>query len=422
MLKHFGLEMNANTTNMILPTEETMTGITEGIITDTPEELIGFSYILCSVLIVTAFTAFVGNFLVIAVILRSSKLNSVTWGLLLNLAVSDILSAGLLQPLLIIIQTLPNRNVIQPKPWLCSLTGCVFEVLMEISIWTLSFLSIERYFAVKQPLHYHQRVTKQRAVKIVCTLWVSAICWGCLPFVFSTGYKFNPSYQMCLPQLGIAATLTFTAVGILLPFVLLCCMYISIGKIAFTQAQRKVVQCTADNCTYVSPKQKDYRAVKILAILAGVFATCWLPFNIFTVIDLFVSESLLPSLYQISLSLTLMNAAINPWLYAVLNKTFRIAAGKQFRKLWGQGFCHFDDNKVCPPPGENKRVLKTRICGDHNVLSTHFGGPKLQQRDLHHTKIIKLPHQLSEPRLTLTSTSSVLHKPCLASMNRNKTI
>lgn len=156
---------------------------------------------------------------------------------------------------------------------------------------------------------------------------------------------------------------------------------------------------------------------------AGVFATCWLPFNIFIVIDLFVSESLLPSLYQVSLSLTLMNAAINPWLYAVLNKTFRIAAGKQFRKLWSQVICHFDDNKVCPPPGESKRVLKTRICGDHDVNGTHFVGPKFQQRDhLHHTEIIKLPNQLSEPRLTLTSSSSILHKPCLASTSRNKTI
>lgn len=236
-------------------------------VTSEEPEVISTSYtyvIMCTVLALTAMAAFLGNLMVIAVIIRTSKLHTITWCLLLNLASSDFLSAALLVPMVISIQP---SNGGMPQHWLCTLIGFTYTVLAEASVWTLALLSIERYFAVNQPLHYHQRVTKHRAIVAVCSLWICALCWSSA--VLLPGYSFHRQFRMCLPMLGVAATLAFIGIGICLPFVILCCMYISIGRTAFTQAQRKVIECNEDNCRYVAPKHKDYRAVKILALLAG---------------------------------------------------------------------------------------------------------------------------------------------------------
>lgn len=377
------------------------------------ETLNGFTYVVCTILTLTAAAALMGNVMVVAVIIRSNKLHTITWSLLLNLATSDLLSALLLVPMVIGIQLSVDD---EPHPWLCSFAGFTYNVLAEASIWTLTLLSVERYFAVNQPLHYHQRVTKRRATVAVCSLWICAVCWGGVPFLFLSGYKFHKQYRMCLPDIGVPATLAFIGIGICLPFVILCCMYVSIGRIAFTQAQRKVIECDKDNCRYVAPKHKDYRAVKILAVLAGVFATCWLPFNITTIIDLFVHEPLEVSFCQLSLALTLMNAAINPWLYSVLNRTFREAACKQYRIFRGRVSCRCEDNKVCPP---SDIELKH---SNFSVRLRQSQDDKREKRDTEHKRVPLLPNQVSVPQITLSSNSSQLQKSVVTYVTRNKTV
>ncbi|XP_071832362.1 adenosine receptor A1-like [Apostichopus japonicus] len=384
-------------------------------VTSEEPEVISTSYtyvIMCTVLALTAMAAFLGNLMVIAVIIRTSKLHTITWCLLLNLASSDFLSAALLVPMVISIQ--PSNGGMR-QHWLCTLIGFTYTVLAEASVWTLALLSIERYFAVNQPLHYHQRVTKHRAIVAVCSLWICALCWSSA--LLLPGYSFHRQFRMCLPMLGVAATLAFIGIGICLPFVILCCMYISIGRTAFTQAQRKVIECNEDNCRYVAPKHKDYRAVKILALLAGVFATCWLPLNILTVIDLFKPDNLQCSLCQLSLALTLMNAAINPWLYSILNRTFRTAACKQYKNIRDsiRVFCYCDDNKVRPPSDmELKR-------GDFGRQRDQMSQSQIKQEDLETKRVPLLPNQVSEPQITV-STSSQMQKSLSTPVTRNKTI
>lgn len=226
------------------------------------------SYTLGTLMILTAIVTILGNLLVIIIILRSPKIQTITSGFLLNLAISDLSTGIILLPFAAAVQF--HQGWIYSSEW-CGTLGFVYLVVGIVSTWTLASLSMERFIAVNQPLKYHQMLTKSRVWITIFMNWAFAVFMASLPYMSGSNYAYLPTYGFCLPDFfenGVVSIVILTA-GICLPFVIMCLAYISIGRVACTQARRKVIECNEDHCVYVSPKNKDYRAAKILAALAG---------------------------------------------------------------------------------------------------------------------------------------------------------
>lgn len=69
----------------------------------------------------------------------------------------------------------------------------------------------------------------------------------------------------------------------------------------------------------------ETKAAKTLAIIVGGFIVCWLPFFTMYLIRAFCEMCIEPLLFSVLFWLGYCNSAINPLIYALFSKEFRIA-------------------------------------------------------------------------------------------------
>ena len=153
-------------------------------------------------------TGVIGNVLVIRIVHKTPDMHSVTNYLLVNLAVSDVMT------------------ILAIWPWmLCNTNGFVKE--MENYCWisvflyinfvvssvTLTVLAVERYHALLKPLRSGLRLTTGKVKKIIAVIWIFGVLIS-LPCGFLK-YKARP-IQFCFVT-SKAFFFLFSAVIIYLP-------------------------------------------------------------------------------------------------------------------------------------------------------------------------------------------------------------
>ncbi|KAK7793418.1 hypothetical protein R5R35_014317 [Gryllus longicercus] len=74
------------------------------------------------------------------------------------------------------------------------------------------------------------------------------------------------------------------------------------------------------------------RAARLLALLAALFAACWLPYHVLTVVmDFLPTSPPLMTLLRYSLLLGHANSAVNPLVYCFMTRAFRHSARQLLR-------------------------------------------------------------------------------------------
>uniref|UniRef100_A0A8C5DE75 G-protein coupled receptors family 1 profile domain-containing protein n=1 Tax=Gouania willdenowi TaxID=441366 RepID=A0A8C5DE75_GOUWI len=115
------------------------------------------------------------NLLVIISISHFRKLHTPTNFLLLSLAVSDF-SVGFVWVFMIFLIN---------GCWFLGAGWCVFHsvlgsVATAVSIGTVVLISVDRYVAVCDPMHYQTKVTKTRAKMCIILCWAGSTIFHCL--------------------------------------------------------------------------------------------------------------------------------------------------------------------------------------------------------------------------------------------------
>ncbi|XP_054164525.1 cholecystokinin receptor type A-like [Oppia nitens] len=117
--------------------------------------------------------AIVGNLLVIVTLAANRRMRSVTNRLLLNLAVSDLLLAVFCMPFTLMAVLFKQFIFGQ---LMCSLIPYLQAVLVMVSVWTLVVVSVERYYAICQPLRSRgYRQTLSYAYRIIGLVWFGSL-------------------------------------------------------------------------------------------------------------------------------------------------------------------------------------------------------------------------------------------------------
>ena len=89
--------------------------------------------------------------------------------------------------------------------------------------------------------------------------------------------------------------------------------------------------------------------------VTAIFGICWAPDVIAHNLDVFTSVSISELAYAVIHMLVLFNSAVNPFVYALVNKNFR-------EKLKGMICCsctRSTRNRVCPKPLSSKTVTSS---------------------------------------------------------------
>ena len=210
-------------------------------------------------------------------------------------------------------------------------------VAVTNSVFTLMVMSVDRYLSLQYAQNTQRSTTPQQAVVIVITIWVLAsLIMGPLLFIRETDVLTLPTLPpmtFCIenwPQntdREAYAVFLFFVVYIIPATTLFMC-YVRVGKYL---CQQELQRENSDGSTKRLVSRK--KAARMLIILVIVFMTCWLPYNIVSLVtDVWGTTWNQLDLLHYALWLGHSHSAINPLMYWLLNKRFRQEVRKMFRR------------------------------------------------------------------------------------------
>ncbi|XP_074535607.1 trace amine-associated receptor 1-like [Halichoeres trimaculatus] len=269
-----------------------------------------------------------GNLLVTVSVSYFKQLHTPTNFLIVSLAVSDLLVG--------VIIMFPRMIHFLESCWyfgdfLCKVSLSSNVMFITASIINLCFISIDRYYAVCQPLLYRSRITDNTVLVMIVVSWgVSVfIGFGMVFFQLSVlgSEEFYNKNVACeggcfLFQTKLSSTLS-SFLSFYLPGVILLGVYLKILLVA--QKQFRSIQRAGCVSSVKPSNTSQTKATKTLAIVLGAFLSFWTPFFVIIIIDPFIGYSVPPEVFETVLWLGLLNSALNPIIYAFFYSWFRKA-------------------------------------------------------------------------------------------------
>ncbi|XP_067941791.1 follicle-stimulating hormone receptor-like isoform X2 [Watersipora subatra] len=270
-----------------------------------------------------ALLAIIGNLAVLTFTIssRSKSPMTVTKFLICNLAFSDTLQGIYLLTLAAVdIKTL--GQYFNYATWWqkegCNGVGFITIFSSELSVYTLSVITLERWYAISHAIHLTKRMQMKQAIIIMLVGWIFSAGVAVLPLVGFSGYQ---ETSICLPfkyeDTGDKVYIWTLLVLNLGAFCLVLFCYLSI-----------FVQVRGSNASMAS----DTYLARRMALLVMTDFLCWGPVAIVSALSaggvnqhssLWVSEEKLLMAKVILVIFYPFNACANPFLYAVFTKQFR---------------------------------------------------------------------------------------------------
>ncbi|XP_061098237.1 trace amine-associated receptor 1-like [Conger conger] len=269
-----------------------------------------------------------GNLLVIISISHFKQLHTPTNYLILSLAVTDFLLAIVIMP--------PNMVLTIETCWYFGEVVCKIHLSNDIMLCTasilhLSFISIDRYYAVCQPLHYQTKITTYTIVVMIMVSWSVSACVGFgMVFLELNILGIDDFYYnnvACVGGCILFQTQASSSISSLfsfyIPGFIMLVIYQKIFHVA--QKQARSIHSIACNNIHSENSKMERKATKTLAIVMGVFLSCWTPFFVCNIIDPIINYSIPPAIFEMLVWIYYLNSTLNPFIYAFFYSWFRKA-------------------------------------------------------------------------------------------------
>uniref|UniRef100_A0A3Q3JWB6 Muscarinic acetylcholine receptor n=1 Tax=Monopterus albus TaxID=43700 RepID=A0A3Q3JWB6_MONAL len=273
-----------------------------------------------------------GNLLVIISIIYFKQLHIPTNYLILSLAVADVLVGILVFPC--------NMAFTVTQCWyyedlFCKVRGSFDVTLSTASILNLSCISVDRYFAVCQPLTYKSKITHRVVVAMILASWGVAALIGI--GLIAAGFNQGKCEESCLMDALISTTLG-CIFSFYIPVIIMLCIYLKIFLVAQRQAN-KIQNTTCQNVKSRGAVSKmERKSTKTLATVMGVFLLCWTPYFLCMIVQPLTYKVTPIAVVETLNWFTLSNSTLNPFIYAFFYSWFRSA----FRMIISGKICQGD--------------------------------------------------------------------------------
>ncbi|XP_068199396.1 trace amine-associated receptor 1-like [Antennarius striatus] len=258
-----------------------------------------------------------GNLLVIISIIYFRQLRTPTNYLILSLAVADLLVGVLVLPLSIVSLIICGhlQNVI------CKLRGCFDIILCTCSILNLCSISVDRYYAVCQPLKYRAKVNIHVIMIMILLSWTVSALNGIIITILGVNQE-NSNMKKCVLFKNASSAILGTFSSFFLPAFIMSMIYVKI--LTEAQKQTRSIQNTTSQLTKTERKM-ERKATKTLAIIMGVFIVCWSPFFLSVAFNSLSHYKIPVPLIEAFKWLGWSNSMLNPFVYGFFYRWFRTA-------------------------------------------------------------------------------------------------
>ncbi|XP_076315511.1 orexin/Hypocretin receptor type 1-like [Tachypleus tridentatus] len=384
-------DINETCTNLYCIPDEDYIELIEEYIFPTPYE-----WVLISLHMTVFVVGLVGNALVCLSVYRNLSMRTVTNYFIVNLAVADFL--------VILICLPPTVLWDVTETWffgsvMCKLVVYLQGVSVSVSVLTLTFISLDRWYAICFPLRF--KSTTARAKTVILLIWIGSFLLV-LPDVIVLETRPNPNLHIethylmdCtytwdqfytrIYQLYIVATLYVA------PFLLMTVTYFQIARVLWDKnipgsAEAEVTRRQSRSVTLnqscrngklricsVNPScegqiQSRQKAAKMLIAVVVIFGICYLPVHLINTLRYTIGLPQTHATSVVSLLshwLCYANSATNPIIYNFMSAKFR----KEFKNTF-----------KCKCMGHSYRG---RSRGTANTYNSRYTSSKTQCENIH---------------------------------------
>ncbi|XP_018333643.1 orexin receptor type 2-like [Agrilus planipennis] len=352
----------------------------------------GWTWLIISLHTVVFLIGFVGNILVCLAVYRNHCMRTITNYFIVNLAVADFL---------VIVWCLPPSVIWDvTSTWflgneMCKIVVYLQNVSVIVSVLTLTFISLERWYAICFPIEF--KSTMGRAKTAIGIIWSFALLFDVPELLV---YRTVPDetlpfktifFTQCEPNWSTRTDTIWTIIKIILfyviPLVLMVATYFQIIKVLWTpkRGSHSTDITTRNSPTFAmrinalgSSRQicSRRKASRMLVAVVIMFAICFLPVHLLCVLRLTVgltNSETNRAFSLISHWLCYANSAVNPVIYNFMSGKFR----KEFRRAFA---CCFRNSSTArrldsaltyrnAPTNEENVVLFSRLL--HQTSKRH---------------------------------------------------
>ena len=321
--------------------------------------------ILISMLIIT------GNTLVLLATWRERSLHQPNKYFIACLAVADLLVGIFIGPVKVYGLNLDYESPPDISIHFCRFMVWIDTLALTASVYTLMFISFDRYLKISKPLQYRSKMTTSKSLKIIFIIWFISTAYATYAATPDSGFLASGGYLCPHNDNGtidkFKGYLTFLYISVIfLPAIVIMIMYARIFVVA--HKRQKMLRNGELGETSTGQNQRsvfrhDLKIVRMLLIVVGVFFFCWLPVSITDLSIIYNSNNFkgwsfrsIVIYVRIIQLLPLTNSLCNPIIYACLDQTYREA----FRSLFQKIMCRTRSNTQQPPA-----VIELRPLGNN---------------------------------------------------------
>ncbi|ELT93687.1 hypothetical protein CAPTEDRAFT_226336 [Capitella teleta] len=287
------------------------------------DDLMGWWSLRCGVWVVFLL-AVLGNGIVLFISIVSHRRMDVPRFLICNLASADFLMGIYLGFLAVVDASTLGEFRKYAIKWQtspgCQVAGFLGVLSSELSVFTLTVITMERFYAISHAVHMNKRLSLRNARYIVSAGWLMAIILAMLPLFGISDYR---KFAICLPfETGDSVSLGYV------------CFIMLVNCIAFFI----IVACYMKMYCSIRGSQawhsNDTRIAKRMALLVFTDFACWAPITFFSLTAAFGKELIsLNDAKVFTIFVLPLNSCANPFLYAIFTKQFKKDCGVLCKRI-----------------------------------------------------------------------------------------
>ncbi|NXA55580.1 PRLHR protein, partial [Nothocercus julius] len=274
-----------------------------------------------------------GNYLLLYVICKTKKMHNVTNFFIGNLAFSDMLMCATCVPFTL-------AYALSPRGWIFGKFLCYFVFLMQpmtvyVSVFTLTAIAVDRYYATVHPLR--KRISVTSCVYVVGGIWLLS-CALVAPAIAHTyhvefrreGFAICEEFWMEEERQRLAYAYGTLVITYILPLSAVSLSYICIT----VKLKNRVVPGHSTQSQAELERMRKRKIFRLIVLVVAAFGICWLPIHVFNIIR-DIDINLINKHYFLLIQLlchwfAMSSACCNPFLYAWLHDRFRCELRKMF--------------------------------------------------------------------------------------------
>uniref|UniRef100_A0A3Q2DPX4 G protein-coupled receptor 119 n=1 Tax=Cyprinodon variegatus TaxID=28743 RepID=A0A3Q2DPX4_CYPVA len=266
------------------------------------------------------------NLLVAAALLKLLlKRGCQSWCFVLNLALADTLVGVAITGL----ATEDFSNSFSHHHYTrCLLRMAFLTSPCVASISSMFLISLDRYIAIKLPLHYSLMSGRGKTVGFLLALWIGSFTTGFLPGEPRESLQAAGPYDGFCAFFNVTHDITIIILYCALFFPLLSLfifMYLDILKIACIHHKQISQIRQMSSRHHLLRSWSHVKALKTVLVLVGCFLVLWSPFFVVCIVHLLCRRCALKEVLENYLWLLgLLNSLINPLVYACWQREVRL--------------------------------------------------------------------------------------------------